>query len=228
MTTEKDEKPLHNLLINIVIPAIILMKGAKLTGLSPAIILVIALILPLIYGLYSILIKKKNNIISIIGFFSILITGIIGVMQLPAEYIAYKEASIPFIVGIVIFISGFTKFPIASKLLYNKEIFNIERIEQTITKQQQEKLEKTVRRASFFLFLSFMLSAILNFILAKVFIKSASGTPEFNEELGQMTLYSYPVIVIPSLLIMILIFWNLYSTIKKLSGLSNEEMLLMK
>ena len=69
--------------------------------------------MPTIYGLYDILIRKKTNFISILGFVSVLISGIIGVWQLPTEYVAYKEASIPFLIGVGVFISGFTSFPVA-------------------------------------------------------------------------------------------------------------------
>ena len=49
--------------------------------------------------------------------------------------------------------------------------------------------------------------------------------PEFNEELGRMTLLSYPVIAIPSMIMMFAIFYFIWRTINRLTGLKLEEVL---
>ncbi len=54
-------------------------------------------------------------------------------------------------------------------------------------------------KATYFVVGSFSFSAIMNYILAKWLVTNPSGTPEFNEELGQLTLYSSPVIALPSM-----------------------------
>ena len=56
-------------------------------------------------------------------------------------------------------------------------------------------------------------------------VTSPSGSPAFNEELGRLTLLSYPVIAIPSMLMMFGIFYFLWRVIHRLTGLSLEEML---
>ena len=71
-----------------------------------------------------------------------------------------------------------------------------------------------------------MLSAILNFVLAKYFVKSPAGTEAFNDELGKMTIYSYPIIVIPSMLIMFGIIRYVYISIKQLTGLGSDDIFL--
>jgi len=45
----------------------------------------------------------------------------------------------------------------------------------------------------------------------------------FNEELGQMTLLSYPVIAIPSMLMMMAIFYYLWRTIQGIKELPLEK-----
>jgi L-amino acid N-acyltransferase YncA len=70
---------------------------------------------------------------------------------------------------------------------------------------------------------SFLLSSILNFFLAVFILKSPPGTAEFNAELGKMTALSYPVIVIPSMVVLGLALWKLLSGIKALTGLQLEE-----
>jgi len=226
-TPKKKDNGLNNLIINIIVPALILMKGAKWAAkldieISAVQILVLALSLPLIYGLYDLIINKEKNFIAVLGFVSILLSGLVGVLKLSTELIAIKEAAIPFIIGCVIYFSNFTSFPIAPKFLYHDEIFDKETINANLDDEKQATLKSNIKKASFFLFLSFMLSAVLNFVLAKYFVKSPTGTEAFNDELGQMTLYSYPIIVIPSMLIMIGIIWYIYSSIKKLTGLDSK------
>ncbi len=228
---KKKDNGLNNLLVNIVVPAIILMKGAKLSerydlGLSAVHVLIIALSLPLIYGLYDLIVKKEKNFISVLGFVSILLSGIVGVMKLSTDLIAIKEAAIPFIIGCVIYASNFTKVPIAPKFLYHDDIFNKPTINEHLADHQQGELQERIKKASFYLFLSFMLSAVLNYVLAKYFVQSPTGTEAFNDELGKMTLYSYPIIVIPSMLIMFGIIRYVYMSIKKLTGLGSDDIFL--
>jgi hypothetical protein len=67
------------------------------------------------------------------------------------------------------------------------------------------------------------LSAVLNFVLARIVLKSPAGTSEFTAELGRMTWMSYPVIVVPSMAIMIYILLRLFKGIHRLTGLGIED-----
>ena len=88
--------------------------------------------------------------------------------------------------------------------------------------------ENRLMKATFFVAGSFGFSAVMNYILAKWIVVSAAGTSEFNEELGQLTLYSYPMIALPSMLMMGGIFYYLWRTIHDLTGLKLEEVLASK
>ncbi len=225
MTEQKKDNGLNNLLINIVVPSLILMKGKKFLPLDSTQILLLALAFPLCYGLYDLFVKKEKNFVSILGFVSILLSGIVGVLELSTELIAIKEAAVPFIIGCVILISNFTKKPLAPKFLYHDEIFNKKNINEKLDDQGHAQIDSILKKASIFLFLSFIFSAVMNFALAKYFVQSDAGTEAFNEELGQMTLYSYPIIVIPSIVIMVLIMRYIYISIKKLTGLTSKTIL---
>lgn len=225
-TTKKKDSGFNNLLISIIIPAIILMKGAKYLPISPIQVLLLALAFPFFYGLYDFFIRKEKNFISVLGFVSILLSGIVGVLELSKELIAIKEAAIPFIIGCVILVSNYTSYPIAPKFLYHDDIFDKKIINEHLDDAQELNLKEKIKKASFFLFLSFMLSAVLNFVLAKYFVQSPTGTDAFNDELGQMTLYSYPIIAVPSMLIMLAIGRYIYINIKRLTGLTGDDILL--
>ena len=73
--------------------------------------------------------------------------------------------------------------------------------------------------------LRFLFSSIMNYVLARWLVTSPSGTQAFNEELGRMTLVSYPMIAIPSTVMMLLIFYYLWRTIRRLTGFTLEEVM---
>ncbi len=223
---EKKESPLSSILLNIIIPSIILMKFSTEDRLGPLYGLLVALAFPIGYGIYDFYDRKKINFVSILGLISTSLTGIFTLVKLPPEWIAYKEASIPLIIGITILVSMKTKFPLVHKLLYNKAILNVEKIDLILVAgNKQAQFDKILAKTSYLLSSSFFLSAALNFGLAKYILVSEPGSEAFNEELGQMTLLSYPVIVVPSMIIMVLALFTMLSGIKKLTGLTVEEVL---
>lgn len=229
MTKQKNENSvgglLFNLLFNIVIPVIILSKWTTPDRFGPIYGLVIALLFPTGYFLYDLIKERKTNFISIIGFVGIFLTGIIGVFEFPSEWIAYKEASVPLLIGLSVLISLKTPFPLVRKILYNEQFLNTTRIETILKEQNKEKLfDKVLVYATYMLSASFLLSSVLNFTLAKVLIKSPSGTEAFAQELGKMTALSYPVIALPSTVVMIFALWYLFHQLKKLTGLTMEEL----
>jgi hypothetical protein len=188
--------------------------------------LLTALSFPFSYGLYELVVHKKFNLISILGIVNVLLTGGIGIMELEPKWLAIKEAAIPFIIGLVVLGSMKTKKPLVKTILYNPAIINTEFVDQVMEqKQTKEEFELRLKKASYLLSGTFFFSATLNYILATMIVTSPAGTEAFNEELGRLTLVSYPVIALPSMLIMIgTLFW-LIRSVKKLSGLKLEEII---
>ena len=66
----------------------------------------------------------------------------------------------------------------------------------------------------------------MNYLLATWIVTSPTGSAAFIVELGRMTLISYPVIAIPSMAMMLTIFYFLWRRIHRLTGLQLEEMLI--
>ena len=104
---------------------------------------------------------------------------------------------------------------------------NTELIQKTLDEKNNAKLFETrLNQANYFLAGTFFFSAVMNYGLAKTIVTSASGSSAFNEELGRMNLLSYPVIVVPSMIMMLAIFWFIWRTVSKLTGLTLEEVML--
>ncbi len=225
-TPEKRESVLLSLGINIAIPAVILMKLSGENALGPVGGLVVALAFPLTYGLVDFARRREWNVVSILGFISVLLTGGIGLLQLDPKWIAVKEAAVPAIIGIAVVLSLRTPFPIVRTFLYNDKIIRVADVDAALERRGNlAAFDRTLVNASWMLAGSFFVSAVLNFVLAKVIVKSQPGTTAFNEELGRMTALSYPVIVVPSMIIMIAALWYLFSRIRRLTDMDLEQIL---
>ncbi len=221
----KRENLLVNLIFNIAIPSLILAKASTPELLGPVWGLIIALCFPVSYGIWDFVQRRQANFISIIGFASVLLTGGLGLMQVDNFWFAVKEAAVPAIIGTAVWISMYTSRPLVRQFLFNEQAFDTTKINAALAERDNlAAFDRLLRSSTYWLVGSFTLSAVLNFVLARWLLQSPTGTPEFNAELGKMNALSWPVIVIPSMVIMIFALWRLIGGIKRLSGLSFEEM----
>lgn len=224
--TKQNSNSMLDLLLSIILPSIILMKFSTEEYLGASLGLIIALAFPLGWGLFDLIKHRKFNGIALLGLVSILLTGGIGLLALDVKWLAIKEAAIPAIIGIAVLISVYTPYPLVRTLLYNPTVMNIKKIEEKLAQDNNRQLfDRRLINANYLVAGSFGFSAIMNFILAKTIVKSPAGTQAFNEELGQLTLYSYPVIAVPSMLMMMGILYYLWRSIHNLTGLKLEEIL---
>ena len=233
-TEEPKENMLLNLGFNLFLPIVVLNKGKKWFGSyleiyfesSAVVILIIALAFPIAYFIYDYYKRSKYNFISIVGLVSVLLTGGIGILNIPTEWFAIKEALIPSLIGLAIIISLKTPYPLIRTLLYSPEIMNVEKVQYALTSSQNTvAFEKLLQRCTYLLASSFLLSAILNYLLASYIVVSASGTDAFNAEVSRMMFWSWPVIVIPSMIIMFLTFWILLRGINNMTGLKLQDVM---
>lgn len=220
------QRPFVDLIISIVIPSVILMKFSGEDKLGSTHALIIALAFPIGYGLYEFFVNGKRNGMAALGVISVMLTGGIGLLKLDAQWLAIKEAAIPLVIGIGVLIANKLGYPLVRKLLFNPTIMNIEKIDGELDRQNnRQQFESRLDHANTLLAGTFLFSAIMNYFLAKFIVTSESGTTAFNEELGRMTLLSYPVIAIPSMIMMLGIFWFIWRTVNRLTGLSLEEIM---
>lgn len=208
-----------NLAFNIVIPVLIMSYASKEEYLGPAWSIVAALIFPIGYGLWDLKKSGKVNFFSILGIISVLLTGGISLLKLPAEYIAIKEATIPAIIGLVVLGSQYTKKPLVKLLILNDQLINWAKLNEVLEEQnKQGEFNKKIAVSSYIVTSSFFVSSVLNYVLAKIILVSEPGTTAYTEELGKMTALSYPVIVIPSMIILLVALYYLFSQMGKVTG----------
>jgi intracellular septation protein A len=218
--------PLIEIVITIVIPAIVLMKLSSDTRLGSLNALLLALAFPLVWGIWEAVTRKKLNWLAVLGVVSTLLTGGIGLLKLDAQWLAVKEAAVPLLIGLVILGSTWTASPLIRLLVFNASLFDVERVQKALeAKNNRVPFEARLRTGTLLLACTFFFSAVANYVLARWVVTSPAGTEAFNEELGRLTLLSYPVIAVPSTLMMMGLLYWLAREAKALTGLAISDML---
>ncbi len=227
-TAAKDKKPnaFLELGITILIPALVLMKFSGPQDLGPIRALLVALAFPLAWGVWDGFKRHKLNWLAVLGVVSTLLTGGIGLLALDAKWLAVKEAAVPGLIGLVVLGSTWTRSPLIRMLVFNPSLFDVERVQKALDERNNRvPFEMRLRQGTMLLALTFFFSAVANYILARWVVNSPAGTEAFNQELGRLTLLSYPVIAIPSTLMMMALLYWLAREAKALTGLAIGDML---
>lgn len=218
--------PLIELAVTLIVPSLILMKLSGPEDLGAVNALLLALAFPLAWGARDFLARRKLNLFAALGLVSILLTGGIGLLQLDTQWLAIKEAAIPGLIGLAVAVSAHTRYPLVRVLLFSPALMNVERIQQSLGQRGNgDAFETRLKAATWMLGGSFFFSAAMNYFLATWIVVSPAGTPAFNEELGRLTLLSYPMIALPSMLIMMAVLYYLARSIRELAGLKLAEAL---
>lgn len=229
--SQRKENGLLNLVFNIVLPVLILNKLSKFVG--PIWALLLALAFPLGYGAYDLVQRKKVNAFSALGLLNVLFTGGLALLGLNGFWFAVKEAAFPSLVGCFVLGSAFTKRPFVETLFLNPSVMKVDLLEERLKERgKQVEFHLHMRKATMWLSASFAFSAVLNFLLArKIFtdidasLAADAQSQILNEQIAKMTTWSMAVIMVPSILFLLGIFWYLMHGIKTHAGLTTNELL---
>ena len=226
--------PMINFLFNIVIPAAIIytpipefLKSIESVELLSLYKFLFALAFPAGYFVYDLISRKKTNFISVFGFVTIFLIWIIKYGGLSKEWVIFIKTVIPLVIALVFLISLKMRVPLVRKMFYNEKILDVERIDQIVAgKQEKSRLSRIFTNSTYMLAASFIFSSVLNFVLARIIIQNnPTDNPElFDQEVAKMWVVTKLVIAIPSTIIMILILWYVFHSMKKLTGLTMEEL----
>jgi len=260
MTTEQktpkpaQEHPLANILINVLIPVLALSylskdpaiqemlgKAVKPWHIGPIKALIVALAFPICYGVWFFLKTKKMNFFSGLGLFSVLLTGGLtlflwnkdgSVKEHAAVLFGLKEASIPFVLGVAIIASHWSKTPLLRTFLYSDSIFDISRIEGKVAELGKEiDYRKVLLNATLLFAASFFVSTLLNFGMAMYFLGDLDHTATnarelYNEKVAKVTGWGFLVIGVPIMLFLFLTLRKLLKGLHRVTGLEDEQLMM--
>ena len=238
------QHPLANILVNVLVPVLVLSYLSKDGGrpwqLGPARAMVIALALPLGYGVWFFVKNRKPNVFSFLGMFSVLLTGGLtlylwnkdGTIKPNAPFLfGIKEASIPLVLGISVLASHWTPAPLLRVFLYSEAIFDIPTIEGKVAERGQEGAYRKLLLGSTILFsTSFFVSTAVNFYLALHFLgginhTAANAREQYSAQVAKVTGCALAVVGVPVLLFLMFTLLRLLAGLRKLTGLENEQLL---
>jgi hypothetical protein len=116
------------------------------------------------------------------------------------------------------------KTPLVTELLYNPQVIDVEKVEEKLAaRNAKTHFARLLRQSTGLLSIAFFVSAVLNYALARHLLQSPPGTAAFNGELAKMHLLSWPVIVLPSMAMMMFVLWRLLRGITTLTGLTLDD-----
>ncbi|MBB5352378.1 hypothetical protein HNR46_002623 [Haloferula luteola] len=248
------EHPLANIFVNVLIPVMVLSylskdpalqehlgKEVKFWHIGPLKALVVALALPLGYGIWHFFKTKKFNFFSGLGLFSVLLTGGLTlylwnqdgtVKEHAGMLFGIKEAAIPLALGIGVLLSQRSTTPLLNVFLFNDSLFDIPKIENAVAIRQAESGYQQVKKQATVLFAcSFFLSCILNLGLALWFFhgfdrNAPDALEQYNGIVGKLTGWGFAVIGAPLLIFLFFTLQRLMKGLREVTGLNDEELML--
>lgn len=213
-----------NLLINVVIPTLIMTRLSDEDRLGGLGAMLLALAFPFCFGVYNMIKERKIGWIPVLGIVSIMLSGGFNLLKFPPEWIAFKEASVPLILALAILFSAWINRPLAR--LFLNQMLDRETVDKALHERgTYDEYEKRTSIATYLLAFAFLLSAVLNFVLARIIVTSDPQTPEYTREIGRMTGLSFPVITIPVMIVLMGTVIFVMVTVSKLTGLEAEKVL---
>lgn len=226
-TPKEQPHPLTDLLLTVILPSVVLESMSKPERLGPAWALVVALIMPIGFGIYCFVKKRGLNFFSILGFVAVVVTGGLGLLNLSSGWFAAKEAAFPVFLGLAFPLSFYWKKPLVNELLLNPQVINHPVLNAALDSgEKQSAFQALLRRASWALAGTMFLSAIANAWMILLFLEGKTpGTEEYIKAIGRQNWVGFLVIGLPMMAaLMLLLFWML-GRIQKLTGLDLADLM---
>ena len=178
------ENPFADIIINVLVPVLVLSylskEGDELWHVGPMWAMIVALAIPIGYGLWHYFKYRQMNVFSLVGLFSVVLTGAItiylwsggaSVRKNAALLFGIKEAVQPLVLGSLFLITHKMSKPLFNVFVYNDTIFDLSTIEAAIAERGTETEHKRLLwKATLLFFGSFLVSSVLNLGLAFYFL----------------------------------------------------------
>ena len=184
-----------------------------------------ALVFPISYFIYDLLTRKNINIISILGFTNILLTGGIGVfgstLGLSRNWFIIKEGMMPLVIGFFLFLMSVFKKETFYNIFLNNLMFKKDFILNSINEKSKVEFEEVLKVTGYYFIFGFVISSIIQFYLASTIVVSNPGDLSFNE-VSTMTWVSYIAVLLPTIIVLGKGLMGLINGIEKVTGLKKK------
>jgi hypothetical protein len=226
-TPDKPQNPLLDLVLNVVLPSLILEKLSKPAYLGPQWALVVAVSIPLAYGLWSFSQKRGMNFFSVFGLVAIIFTGGLGLLKLDPVWFSAKEAAFPLFLGLAFPLSLRFGRPLVNEMLLNPQVVNVPLIQKSLdTPQRVSGFASLLKKASWGMAGTMLCSSIANFFLCWYVLNGKTpGTEEYTQAIGKQNWMGFIVIGIPMFVVTLMLFFWFLKRITALTGLERDDLM---
>ncbi len=225
--TQKQPHPLLDFGLTFLLPSFVLEKLSAPERLGPLWALIVALLLPLGFGIWCFMKKHKMNFVSMLGLTAVIVTGVLGLWNLNATWFAAKEAMFPIFLGIAFPLSHRWGKPLVNEMLLNPQVINQPALHQALnTPEKHHSFALLLKKASWIMAGTMLFSSAANFFLALYLLGGkAPGSEEYTKAIGRLNWGGSLIIGIPLMaVILTLLFWLLRS-ITRLTGLERDDLM---
>jgi uncharacterized membrane protein YhdT len=219
--------PLSDLLLTVVLPSVVLETLSRPDRLGPVWALVVALLMPLGFGIWCFAKKRGLNFFSLLGLAAVIFTGGLGLLNLNAFWFAMKEAAFPVFLGLAFPLSFRWGKPLVTELLLNPQVVNQPLLTASLdTAEKRVAHEQLLRRASWALALTMFASALANAWLVQYFMEGTEpGSEAYIQAIGRQNWVGFIVIGLPMMAVTVgLLLW-LLKRVQQLTGLERDDLL---
>lgn len=243
---DSSNKTLLNLVLSVLAPVLILdncsTSGPKFYELGTTWALVLALALPLGYGIYLLVSTRKLDPLNLLGLLGTVLTAVVSIYANTGEteairpstpwFYAAKEALIALLMAGAIIVSAraSSERSLLRLFVYSEAIFDIKRIENSVAEQSlQSGYESIQWRASLLTAASLILSATANFGLSLYYLLPVLHAPlaeqalAYNHAVSRLTWMGYLIIGVPLLGTLMAVIAYLVKSLSKLTGLDSGQ-----
>lgn len=225
--TQKQPHPLLDLALTVILPSIALEKLSAPDRLGPLWALVVALLLPLGFGIWCYVNKRGLNFFSILGLVAVIVTGGLGLLNLNATWFAVKEALFPIFLGVAFPLSHRWGKPLVNEMLLNPQVINLPALHQALdTPEKHHEFAGLLKHASWGMAGTFVFSAAANFALALYLLgEKAPGSQEYTKAIGRLNWSGFIVIGLPLMGVTLALLLWLLRSITRITGLERDDLL---
>jgi hypothetical protein len=210
--------------LNVAAPTLVLMFLSGDDRLGSEAALVVALGFPVLHGLRSLVRSETISPFTVLALISVTLTGGIGLLELDVAWLAWKEAALPAVMGLLALWTARGERPAMTLLL--ERLVDADKTAAALDDDTKRAAWiKHSARATVWLGAMYLLTGVASFGLARYLVTSPTGTEAFNVELGQMTAMTFPVIGLPSMVGTAAVLWMFNSGLQKDIGVQVDDLL---
>jgi hypothetical protein len=212
------------LIAGFAIPTFVLLYFSDESRLGPLWAMMLALAFPLALELYSLRIRRKPSVMSLLAIVGILFVGAISLLGLSEGWLALRRSLIYIVGALVVLILLRFKREIINKAI--AQVVDMDVVYNAAKKKGTPHtwITRHINRVIYLLSAFLLLVGIATYIVTIVFITAPAGTSEFNAQYAQLRVMSIIFTTIPLLAGVVGLLMYMVYGLEKMTGVKAEDL----